>query len=354
MKPADALNYILNRHDAVLKGGSFPKPESRFDRYAVSIFRGGIGKTTLAFNLAYEMSHHDEVLVADVCPQRNLSELLLGDDLDAAGPDIYEALLPTVTPGFTRPTAGTLGQRISQSCKDFRFGKKSYAIRGSNSLFLFASSLYGALSGLSVIDPRKRPEAMTKILNGLKEVLMAEADALGAKKILIDTSPFFGGATHLAWMAAEALIVPVRVDQSSLEALDLTLRMISDIHMDFGRYATEAGLKNAAPKIHVIAMTHCGWSRTQANTPDQSTQAFVSEVIKRIEGKPQLFTMKNPLDSIVLLDDFHSSGRISGAIRTPLARLEVGRFVTVEGKRLQVNESLTRYQRELKFLANML
>ena len=60
------------------------------------------------------------------------------------------------------------------------------------------------------------------------------AEALSAKKILIDTSSFFG-ATHLAWMAAEALIVPVRVDQSSLEALDLTLRMIGDIRMGFGR-----------------------------------------------------------------------------------------------------------------------
>ena len=44
----------------------------------------------------------------------------------------------------------------------------------------------------------------------------------------------------------------------------------------------------------------------------------------------------------------------SGATRSPLATLEVGRFVTIEGKRLQVNESLTRYQRELQFLASML
>lgn len=348
------LSYILGRHAAVLNGGTFPKPEKAFSRYAVSIFRGGIGKTTLAFNLAYEMSRHDSILVADVCPQRNLSELLLGDDLNSTGPDIYDALIPYVAAGLDHVAAGELGMRLSQSCQAFRGGKKSYAIKGSNSLFLFASSLYGGLNQLAVMDPAKRPLAMSKILGGLRTLLDAEAEAVGASKTLIDTSPFFGGATHLAWMAAEALVVPIRVDQSSLEAFELTLRMLEDESMDFLRYAKDAGMKHAAPKIHVIAMTHCGWSRTQANTPDQSTQAFVQQVINKIKAKGHLFTSSNPLDSIVLLDDFHSAGRISGSTRAPLATLDVGRFVTIEGKRLQVNESLTRYQNELKFLASLL
>lgn len=350
----DGLQYILNRHAKVLDGGTFPESEKQFSTYAVSIFRGGIGKTTLAFNLAYEMSRHDSILVADVCPQRNLSELLLGDDLNAAGPDIYDALIPYVSPGFTPVEPGTLGMRISQSTNAFRGGKKSFAIKGSNSLFLFASSLYAGLSQLSVIDPAKKAQAMTNILYGLRDILSKEAAALGATKTLIDTSPFFGGATHLAWMAAEALIVPVRVDQSSLEAFDLTLRMLEDPGMDFQRYAAQAARPNAAPKVHIIAMTHCGWSRTHANTPDQSTQAFVQQVINKIETRKHLFTASNPLDSIVLLDDFHSAGRISGSTRNPLATLDVGRFVTIEGKRLQVNESLTRYQNELKFLASLL
>lgn len=348
------LDYILSRHSAVLNGGTFPQLEQQFSTYAVSIFRGGIGKTTLAFNLAYEMSRRDPILVADVCPQRNLSELLLGEDLHAVGPDIYDALIPYVAAGLGHVDAGELGMRISQSCQAFRGGKRSYAIKGSNSLFLFASSLYSGLSQLSVMEQSKKAKATSNILNGLRTVLQKESKALGATKTLIDTSPFFGGATHLSWMAAEALIVPIRVDQSSLEAFDLTLRMLEDKSMDFLRYANEAGLPHAAPKVHIVAMTHCGWSRTQANTPDHSTQAFVQQVINKIIPRKHLFSSSNPLDSIVLLDDFHSAGRISGNMRAPLATLEVGRFVTIEGKRLQVNESLTRYQNELKFLASLL
>jgi hypothetical protein len=37
--------------------------------------------------------------------------------------------------------------------------------------------------------------------------------------------------------------------------------------------------------------------------------------------------------------------------RFPLAKLTVGESHTIEGQRLEVNESLTRYQRELKSLA---
>jgi chromosome partitioning protein len=204
MTPQEGLQYILARHSKVLDGGEYLPTERKFSTYAVSIFRGGIGKTTLGFNLAYEMSRHDSILVADVCPQRNLSELLLGEDLQADGPDIYDALIPYVTAGFSKVEAGTLGMRISQSSNTFRGGKKSYAIKGSNSLFLFASSLYAGLSGLTVMDPTKRTQAMKNILFGLREVLSRESKALGTTKTLIDTSPFFGGATHLAWMAADA------------------------------------------------------------------------------------------------------------------------------------------------------
>jgi chromosome partitioning protein len=62
---------------------------------------------------------------------------------------------------------------------------------------------------------------------------------VNAYKILIDTSPFFGGATHLAWAAADALIIPVRVDQHSLEALRLTLEMLKSEKMDFRKFNTE-------------------------------------------------------------------------------------------------------------------
>jgi hypothetical protein len=99
-------------------------------------------------------------------------------------------------------------------------------------------------------------------------------------------------------------------------------------------------------------MTHCGWNRQASLTPDRSTQAYLTQVIEIAKDNAELFSCADPIDAIHLLDDFHSAGRISGTKRIPLAKLTVGESYTIEGQRLEVNESLTRYQQELKSLAS--
>lgn len=163
---------------------------------------------------------------------------------------------------------------------------------------------------------------------------------------MIDTSPFFGGATHLAWVAADALIVPVRVDQHSIEALRLTLKMVKTRHMDFQKFNIQAGLKHR-PKVHAIVMTHCGWNRQKPNTPDSSTRFFVESAINVAKEFGDVFSETDVSKCFYLLDDFHSSGRISGKQRIPLAMLKTGRKFTVEGERLEVNPSVDRYKREV-------
>ena len=85
----------------------------------------------------------------------------------------------------------------------------------------------------------------------------------------------------------------------------------------------------------------------------RSTQAYLAQVIDIVNAHADVFSGDDPIDSIHLLDDFHSAGRISGSKRIPLAQLSVGESHTIEGQRPEVNESLTRYQRELKSLASV-
>lgn len=149
------------------------------------------------------------------------------------------------------------------------------------------------------------------------------------EKVLIDTSPFFGGATHLAWVAADALIIPVRVDQHSIEALRLTLRMLTDPNMDFQKFNAQAGIKHT-PKVHAIVMTHCGWNRQKPNSPDSSTRFFVEQALATAQEFASVFSDDDVSRRFYLLDDFHSSGRISGNQRIPLARLHSGKKYVVE------------------------
>jgi cellulose biosynthesis protein BcsQ len=166
---------------------------------------------------------------------------------------------------------------------------------------------------------------------------------------LIDTSPFFGGATHLAWVAADALIVPVRVDQHSIEALRLTLKMLRDPQLDFHKFNEQGGIARQ-PLVHAIVMTHCGWNRQKPNNPDSSTRFFIEEAIKVAQEFSEVFSEADVSQCFYLLDDFHSSGRISGKQRIPLAKLQPGKKYMVEGQRLEVNPSVDRYKKEVASL----
>jgi hypothetical protein len=90
--------------------------------------------------------------------------------------------------------------------------------------------------------------------------------------------PSEGGATHPAWVAADALIVLVRVD--SIEALKLTQH--AEKPKQLPKIHNQAGLIHQ-PRVHAIVMTHCGWNR-QKNTPDSSIRFFVG---RAIEGAKQ-------------------------------------------------------------------
>jgi cellulose biosynthesis protein BcsQ len=220
-------------------------------------------------------------------------------------------------------------------------------IPGSTELFLFPSLLYSQLAQFAQIAGRTHTrDASARVLTSLSRIIEQAAQTAKPEKILIDTSPFFGGATHLAWVAADALILPVRVDQHSIEALRLTLGMLKNPVMDFQKFNAQAGL-DLHPKVHAIVMTHCGWNRQRPNAPDSSTRFFVEQALNVAKEFPEVFSEMDVSRCFYLLDDFHSSGRISGNQRIPLAKLNSGRKYVVDGQRLEVNPSVDRYKREI-------
>lgn len=347
---ASKLDVLLDRFKMVVEGGQVPRPFGTFKTYAISNFRGGIGKSTIAFNLSWEISRKCRTLLMDVCPQCNFTQLLLGDETLLQPASIYDALLPKVMPGTPEVAGDNLLVSVPPHCSHFKNGAGAFVVPGSKELFLFPSLLYTQLSNAQTLGVKNRETSSRNILQAIDQLVEALSEHVKASKVLIDTSPFFGGATHLAWVAADALIIPVRVDQQSMDALRLTLDMLKNPDMDFLRLNKQAGI-NKVPKVHAIVMTHCGWNRQAAFTPDRSTQAYLTKVTEIVSEYAELFSSDDPIDAIHLLDDFHSAGRISGTERIPLAKLPVGESHTIEGQRLEVNQSVTRYQNELKSLA---
>ena len=95
--PNMELAAVLDQYEHVLLGKDLPLRDQRFKTYAVTNFRGGIGKSTLAFNLAYELSRNHATLLVDACSQRNFSQNVFGDQLYDFRQTLYDALVVEIT-----------------------------------------------------------------------------------------------------------------------------------------------------------------------------------------------------------------------------------------------------------------
>lgn len=343
-----ALDKVLSNHSRVVEEGYTAPGTLKYRSYAVSTLRGGVGKSTLSFNLAYEMSRHKTMLIADLCAQCNLTENLM------RGEDPEVTILDGLQPRLLGPAFGSApsdqSYKISKYCDSFKTSNASYVIPGNAELFAFPSTMY---QQLQTAHAQNNKQAVKLLLESLKNLLDEEARDKKAEGILLDTSPFYSGGTHLAWCAADAVIIPVRVDEHSIESLKLTLDLLSDPSKDFTQWNDRAGGRSS-PRVAAIVMTMVGSKSQMRATPDRASRMYIERAIQIAENYPSLFDHPEPADSFVVTDDFVSSGRISGAKSIPISKLKVNSFHTVEGKRLQVNASVERYKREIAYLLSIL
>lgn len=349
---------LFDRYDKILSGEFSLEQEDNavlekandFTTYAVTNFRGGIGKTTLSFNMAYSLCQKNMSLFVDMCPQQNFTSLLLNSTKPYNGKNIYDALMEKMMgAAWVQEGKQQLAVRIQDTNEEFRDGKTAYLIPGSSHLFLFPSQFYSRLNeylGMTVSGGGEKPVSI--LLKTLRTIIAEERESVKAEKVLIDTSPFFAGGTHLAWAAADALVIPVRVDEQSIYSLELTLEMLHDRNSDFNIWRERADIKER-PVVQAIMMTHCGWNRQADHQIDRASRMYIERAVAIAEKYSDVFSTNEPKNHFALLSDFHSSGRISGSRAIPIQKLQEGRQYKIDGRNLEVNRSVSRYKKELDY-----
>lgn len=324
-------------------------------RYAVWNNKGGVGKSFLSFVLGTEAAHRypkRHVLLVDMCPQANLSEIVLGGN--GSGAKKLEHLLGDKN---RKTIGGYFDTRIASPHKttgseiEYRLTASGYNNNLPANLSLIAGdpSLEIQAQVISQISGQTLPQdAWKNVHSWLFDLVSASVKQLGNDTLVfIDCNPSFAAYTELAMMAAERLIVPCSSDGSSARAIDnvgaLLYAIGNSTYKDVTFNAKAKNFGMALPLVHAILLNRSTQYNKKAS---KAFGAMFTEIQKRTEAlrkaDPSRFVSGET--NFQEIPDNHSVAIVCSHLGKPLYDIQPGKY-SVHDTNPQVNsEPLDRYK----------
>lgn len=343
--------------------------------YSMYNNKGGVGKTTLTFNVAteYAAKHpSSQVLVIDLCPQANISQYILG-----GGDSGYRNNQSLQQQKSRSNIVGFIDWLIDGN-SDFTSIKRSFKVRASaynrnlsDNIFLiagdsFLESLSLALN-YAVLNPGNR-YAWPQFMTAIKRLCALEfdPDQYEDMVVFIDCNPSFAIYTQMALVSSDYIIVPMMADYSSLEGLKGIMTLL------FGKYHSAATQKYAdkfitfasqveqykleMPKLFEFVFNNFTANQGVATAYDALKDELVDFCYGQYRTYPEIFSKvdgdichKDHWENffLSLVKDFHTSGKVSASLGIPLFKLpEHAKYDMPNGDRVTVNRERYREARE--------
>jgi len=320
-------------------------------KYAFWNNKGGTGKTSLAFQAVARFAEKNpdaRILVIDMCPQANMSELLLGGMTAGGGAQLlqqqgriprcsiggyFQIRLPSpyATPTFLphnfimvpNTVNSAIPTNISLVCGDPLLELQSNAINT-----LSNAQIPGTDTWIAVADWIR--DFLSLVQNDFDYVF-------------VDCNPSFSLYTQIALASVDRLIMPVMADDSSRRAVQNALSLIYGLSLPSPIYATYAfsSKLNAAqrmlPKVHLIAKNRITQYMGPASAYAAVLHAIETDILQLQAAHPQLFTFNSLAQGAVDIRDFQTTGVVAFAKGLPFSQLRSGKQ-SVGGHRVEVNE----------------
>lgn len=346
--------------------------------YALWNNKGGVGKSYLAFQIAseYARSHPEKhVLVLDMCPQANVSSMLLGGIVN--GEAQLETLSMQVPP---RTIAGYIESRILSPYVNPRTGANFltrvnslnseappnlHLVCGDEALEIQASRVSSATN--------PGPENAWQIVHlWLSDLIADVSESLGESDltVFIDCNPSFSIYTELALSAADRLIVPFTADGSSKRAVKAVLALVYGVGRHAGALQSEFFIRTTRYRMN-LPQIYC-YVGNRLTTFDSRSASGFKAVVNEIRDEIYDVWLQNPNHFCIHpsgaglpgtratftrmfqyeVPDANTASVVSTALGIPIMGLR-NRPYRVLNKDVQVNQSqLDRQQPNLRALVS--
>lgn len=334
-------------------------------KYAIWNNKGGVGKSFITFITACEYARQNPetpVFIVDMCPQANVSEVVLGGNGQGAAE--LEKLLSS-SPRKT--VGGYFDERISSPHKTTG-NETSYTIQAStlnenldDNIYLIAGdpSLEIQAEAINQIAGQTLPNnSWANAHSWLKDLLSSIERKYSDAVFFIDCNPSFAAYTELAIIASDRLIVPCSADGSSARAISNIGQLVYGINVP-AAYASVSFNKRARnnnlplPLIHSIPLNRSTQYEQKAS---KAFSAMYDEIKKRANDlykkDSSIFTSKK--DVFMDIPDAHSVSVVTSHLGLPLHKIKLGKY-KIHAKDTQVpKDSLARYKASFDILVKRL
>lgn len=313
--------------------------------------KGGTGKTSLAFQIICEYASQNngkKILVLDVCPQSNLSELLLGG-LNQGG---SKSLLMRQGENPRATIGGYFQLRLPSPysvpifcAKDFLTKPHKYNSYIPENIDLLCGDALLELqsNAISTLANNQIPGTNTwiAIINWLNDFLHDLNDTYDI--VFIDANPSFSMYTQIALATATKVILPVMADDSSRRAIQNAFSLIYGLKLPseiYSRYAFAEKLKEVSmplPKVYLILRNRLTQYMGPASAYATVLDTINEDIESLLDSNPEIFDFSEIKSGIIDVRDFQTTGVVSSARGCPFRLLNAGRL-DILGRRVQVKE----------------
>jgi cellulose biosynthesis protein BcsQ len=320
-------------------------------RYAFWNNKGGTGKTSLAFQAIARYAEKfpaKRILAIDICPQANLSELMLGG-LNNKGSEkllgrhglvprcslggYFQLRLPSpyAPPAFNARDFVTTPNEYNDGIPtniDLVCGDPLLELQANAVNTLANQNIPGTNAWIAVIDWLRTFLAQVE----------AEYDT-----VFMDCNPSFSLYTQIALATTDRIVLPVMADDSSRRAIQNAFSLIFGLKLPsdiYSSYAFATKLREAGrplPKVHLIAKNRITQYMGSASAYAAVLAAIQKDIKELLRSNPEIFSFADTAAGFVDIRDFQTTGVVAFAKGLPFSRVQSGKQ-SINKHRVQVKQ----------------